>query len=177
LYPEGDNRPHNYLTKKRIGLDIDEVLCDWVTAWTKKWKLNVPHSWFFDRKIVQRIEKMRKDKTLDKFYSELKPLIKGSELPFEPTCYITSRPVDVSVTTAWLDKHEFPTSPVVCVGRDRKEKIEVAKEFELDYFVDDNYDTFVEMNKAGICCFLYDQPHNTRYKVGHKRIKSLNELV
>ena len=43
-------------------------------------------------------------------------------------------------------------------------------------FVDDKFENFVELNKNGICCFLMDAPHNQRYDVGHKRIKSLKEL-
>lgn len=40
-----------------------------------------------------------------------------------------------------------------------------------------NYKNFVELNNAGICCYLYDAPHNRRYNVGHKRLFSLKDLV
>jgi uncharacterized HAD superfamily protein len=55
-------------------------------------------------------------------------------------------------------------------------KIDVAKESGIDIFVDDRFENFVELNNAGICCYLFDSPHNRRYDVGHKRIKSLSEL-
>ena len=41
----------------------------------------------------------------------------------------------------------------------------------------ERFKNFVELNNAGICCFLFDAPHNRRYDVGYKRIKSLSELV
>lgn len=42
---------------------------------------------------------------------------------------------------------------------------------------DVTFENFVELNNAGICCFLFDALHNRKYQVGYKRIKSLNELV
>ncbi len=51
----------------------------------------------------------------------------------------------------------------------------LTDQFDKNEF-DDKYETFVEMNKAGILCFLYDAPHNQRYDVGFKRIKNLSEL-
>lgn len=177
IYPQGDDRPHNYLRVPKIGLDIDEVLCDWLTAWRKLYNIaEQPTSWFFDRDIKNRFQEMKENNTLESFYSNLKPLIKPEEIPFEPHCYITSRPCSLETTIKWLDVNGFPTKPVFCVGVGQS-KVEVAKQAEVEIFVDDSYDNFVALNKAGICCFLYDTPHNSRYNVGYKRIKTLNELV
>ena len=55
-------------------------------------------------------------------------------------------------------------------------KVDIIKESGIEIFVDDRFDNFVELNKAGICCYLFDAPHNRRYDVGYKRIKSLKEL-
>lgn len=176
IYPQGDDRPHQYLTRPKIGLDIDEVLCNWLGAWRELYNLDVPTSWFFDRQIRQRFDDMRNAGTLEPFYANLKPLLKPEEIPFEPHCYITSRPCTVETTTKWLDDNGFPTKPVFCVGVGQS-KVDVAVQAGIDIFVDDNYDNFVALNQAGICCFLYDAPHNRRYNVGFKRIKSLKELV
>lgn len=175
IAPQYDDRRHRYLKTLKIGLDIDEVLCDWLGAWTKKFNLDVPKSWFFQRNITDKFNQLKKKGELDKFYANLKPLIKPTDIPFEPHCYITSRPVDVSISEKWIDDNGFPTRPVYSVGSG-KSKVEVAKESGIDIFVDDRYENFVELNKAGICCYLFDQPHNQRYDVGHKRIKSLMEL-
>lgn len=176
IYPQGDDRDHTYLNTPKIGLDIDEVLCDWVGAWIKKFNLNVPHSWYFDRHIKERFDVLREVGELDNFYLELKPIINPTDIPFEPHCYITSRPVSKDITESWLDKQGFPVRPVYCVGINQS-KVEVAKQAGIDIFVDDRYENFVELNKAGICTYLLDAPHNQRYNVGHKRIKSLSELT
>lgn len=174
--PEFDDRQHNYLKHKKVGLDVDEVLADWLRDWCNYWKLDVPKSWFFDRNIGDKFDQMRKEGKLDGFYLNLKPLISPDELPFEPHCYVTSRPVDTAITEQWLDMWGFPARPVITVPVGTS-KVEVLKEAGVDIFVDDRFDNFVELNNAGICTYLFDQPHNQRYDVGYKRIKSLKELL
>ena len=177
IYPQGDDRPHLYLKRPKIGLDIDEVLCNWLGAWREKFNItDVPTSWFFDREIRDRFKELEHHGELDEFYSNLQPLIKPSDIPFEPHFYITSRPCSHETSVKWLDKHGFPAKPVYSVGLGQS-KLEVAKEAGVEIFVDDSYDNFIALNNGGICCFLYDQPHNQRYNVGFKRIKSLGELV
>lgn len=174
---EFDDRTKSYMSDKKIGLDIDEVICDWVTGWREYYNINkVPTSWFFDREIIKRFNKMKEENTLEEFYSNLKPLLTPEDIPFEPHCYITSRPCSIETTINWLDKHGFPTRPVYCVGVG-KSKVDVAKESGITHFVDDRYENFVELNNAGICTFLFDAPHNQRYQVGYKRIYSLIELA
>ena len=87
IYPQGDDRPHAYLDVPKIGLDIDEILCDWLGGWLKYWKIkDVPTSWFFDRNIMERFDTLRKSKKLDKFYLGLDPLIDLSLIHIsEPT--------------------------------------------------------------------------------------------
>lgn len=176
LFPQGDDRRHEYLTIPKIGLDIDEVLCDWVGDWTKYRNLEVPSSWSFDRGLVDEFKKMEKEGRLNEFYLNLKPLMKGEDLPFEPDCYITSRPVSSEISEQWLDKHGFPSRPVFTTTKERT-KVVIAKERELDIFIVDGYHNFVDLNNAGICCFLYDAKHNQRYDVGHKRITNLNDII
>jgi len=55
--------------------------------------------------------------------------------------------------------------------------VDVAMKSGIEIYVDDRYENFVELNNAGICCFLFDAPHNRRYQVGFKRIYSLSELT
>lgn len=177
IYPQGDDRPHQYLNPPKIGLDIDEVLCDWVGDWTNTYGIERrPTSWYFDRALIERFEKMKEEGKLDEFYLGLKPMLKPEDLPFEPHCYITSRPVSTEITEKWLDMHGFPTKPVFTTTKERTKAV-IAKEQGLDIFVDDGYHNFLELNKNGICCFLMDAPHNRRYDVGFKRIKSLKELM
>ena len=176
IYPQGDDRPHKYLNPPKIGLDIDEVLCDWVGDWTQHRGMEKPESWWFDRGLLEEFDRMKSEGNLKQFYLKLKPLIKPSDLPFEPECYITSRPVSTEVTEEWLSLHGFPARPVYTTDKNNS-KVDIAKRVGLDIFVDDNYDNFKDLNNAGICCFLMDAPHNRRYNVGYKRIKSLKDIM
>lgn len=176
IYPQGDDRPHKYLNKVKIGLDIDDVLANWSEAWTIYWNMPMPTSWHFDRNINDKFEEMKSKNDLDKFYMNLTPLISPENIPFEPHCYITSRPVDLNITQAWLDVNQFPHRPIICVGLNQS-KVEAVKQSGCDIFVDDRFDNFVEINSAGICCYLFDAKHNSRYNVGYKRIYSLTNLI
>lgn len=176
IAPQYDDRPHGYLNVPKIGLDIDEVLCDWLGGWCELENIERPHSWLFDRELGKKFDKMEHEGTLNDFMLNLKPLIDPKEIPFEPHCYITARRLPNEISTQWLDKHGFPTAPVYTVPANHS-KVETAKAAGIEIFVDDNYKNFVELNNAGICTYLYDAPHNRRYNVGHKRIKTLKELI
>lgn len=172
IYPQGDDRPHSYLSTRKIGLDIDEVLADWVGHWTKYHNQEIPQFWNFDREIGKKFEEMKDN---EEFWLSIPVKTNPSDLPFEPHCYITSRIIPKEWTEKWLQKNGFPAAPVYSIGHGIS-KVEVAKQSGIDVFVDDRYENFVELNRAGICTFLFDAPHNQRYDVGHKRIKSLKDL-
>lgn len=179
IYPQGDDRPHSYLNYPKIGLDIDEVLCDWVGGWQEKFGKDCdvhdkPVFWNFSYNNKERFIGMTESEMAE-FYLSLKPVIQPSDLHFEPHCYITSRSVPVELTMQWLQKNGFATVPVYSVGFGES-KIPLAKESGIEIFVDDRFENFVEFNRAGICCYLLSAPHNLRYNVGHKRINSLKEL-
>lgn len=176
IYPEGDDRPHSYLNPKKIYLDIDEVLAKWTPSWCKRWDIKEPSSWYFDRHIISRFDEMKQNGELDQFYLDLEVLTPSAEIPFEPAGYVTSRPVSTEITEQWLDANGFPHRPVYTVGLGVS-KVEILKELDCDIFVDDRFDNFVELNRSGICTYLFDAPHNQRYDVGFKRIKSLKELI
>lgn len=172
IYPEGDDRPHRYLRVPKIGLDIDEVIADFVTAYCTKFKIeNIPEMWNFDPNLRERMNSLKEDK---EFWMNIKPKIKASEIPFEPHCYITSRSIPNEWTKEWIKVNGFPTRPVYSVGG--KSKVDTIREKGVDWFVDDRYENFLEISKAGIICFLFDALHNRRYNVGYKRVKTLKDL-
>ena len=172
-HPELDDRPHKYLNHKRIGLDIDNVICDWTKAWGEKWGVpQRPAHWSFSYKNKERLTPSPE---LDEFYSKLPRQVEPVDLPFEPVAYLTARSVDEAVTKAWLEEHGFPCAPVYTVPFG-KSKVDVAREAGIEWFIDDSFTNFVELNKAGICCFLYDAPHNQKYNVGYKRIKDFKDF-
>lgn len=175
-HPELDDRNHNYLNKKRIGIDIDECIADFTGAYAAKTGSSAkPTHWAYCDNMLNNFRKWQLDGTIDDFYTAIKPLIEGDKLGFEPICYITSRPVESSVTRKWVIKHGFPQVPIYTTNSS-EEKVEVAKQQKLDIFIDDNMSTFVKMNQSGICCFLMDAPHNRQYEVGYKRIKGFDDF-
>jgi 5'(3')-deoxyribonucleotidase len=177
IYPQGDDREHTYLTRNKIGLDIDEVLCDFVGGWHKYWGTTPePLFWYYDYSMNQKFKEMREKGDLNDFYLSLEPKIDPASIPFEPCCYVTSRPIPTEVTMEWLSKHGFPQVPVYTVGLGES-KAALLKDVGVDIFVDDRFENFVELNKAGICTYLWDASHNKKYNVGYKRIKSLNEIA
>lgn len=174
IYPQGDDRPHQYLNHPKIGLDIDEVICYWTKAWTEQFGYEIPENWHFSYNNKEHFLSF-KPEDINLFYLNIPPKIQPKDILFEPHCYITSRSVPIELTKQWIQKHGFPTVPVYSVGL-HQSKVDAIKESGCEIFVDDAFHNFVEINNAGICCYLWDAPHNQRYNVGHKRIKSFKEL-
>jgi uncharacterized HAD superfamily protein len=176
LAPHFDDRTHSYLSHRKIGLDIDEVICNWLPDWCNYWNIKIPSTWFFDKDIMNKFDILRNEGKLDGFYLNLKPLTLPDDIPFEPHCYVTSRPVSTEITEQWLSKWGFPARPVITVPVGGS-KLQALKDAGVEIFVDDRMDNFVELNNGGICTYLFDAPHNQRYEVGFKRIKNLKELL
>jgi len=171
-FPQGDDRLHTFLPKPKIGLDIDEVLADWVGHWIKYFPQDRPEFWNFDHDIKDKFEQLKDNK---QFWLSIPAKINPSELGFEPTCYITSRNIPIEWTKEWLQNNKFASVPVYSIGHGIS-KIETAKNSGIDWFIDDRYDNFVELNKNGVFTFLMDAPHNRRYNVGHKRILNFKDF-
>jgi len=175
IAPQFDDRPLRTLDQQ-FTLDIDDVICSWMDAWTDRFNLpKTNNSWYFDRNILDRFKELANNKELDEFYLSLKPLIDPKDLPFEPHSYVTSRPVDSEITEKWLDMHGFPTRPVITVGLNGS-KVDAIKSTGCKIHVDDSYRNYLDLTKNGICCYLFDRPWNHKYDVGFKRIYSLNDL-
>ena len=96
-------------------------------------------------------------------------------IPFQPACYITQE-IHRDLTKDWLEINRLPIGPIYTVSS-RQSKVDVVKSANLDIFVDDNYDDFVKINNAGVCCYLFDNDKNKKYNVGHKRLYSLKDLI
>lgn len=173
FHPNLDDRFGKQKFHPNIGLDIDEVLADFVGHYDATFKTGIPHNWSFDKDMQERLRKLSKDK---KWWMNVPAKIDAPELPFEPTVYVTSRVIPSEWTAEWLAKHGFPVAPVITV-KHRESKLQAIKSAGADWFVDDNYKTFTELNNNGILCFLFDSKHNRRYEAGHLRIKHLNEVL
>jgi hypothetical protein len=109
IFPQGDDRPKPYLNIPKMGLDVDGLTADFCKGWNKLYPETPtqPTVWHYDYLMRERFDKMKKDNTLDSFYLNLEPLMKPEDMPFEPICYITTRPIESSVTEEWIAKHGF----------------------------------------------------------------------
>lgn len=170
IYPKGDDR--RVVPDIKVGLDIDGVLADmqWSLCWYKNVEQFDPQYW-----DCPKFHKLFKE-VIDnkKFWVDaMRSYYEGSSLPFEPHCYITSRSIPPEWTQEWLDKNGYPKAPLYSTFGS---KVALAKQAGIDYFIDDSYDNFVELNNAGICTFLLTRSYNKRHDVGHKRINSLEEF-
>ena len=113
---------------------------------------------------------------MNNFWLDIEPTIKRSYLlshivilQAEVSPIITQKMVGYE----WLSTRSFICFMVAGQSKGRRRQKRVA----CDVFVDDSYEHFVDLNRNGIFCYLFDAPHNRRYDVGFRRIKSLNELV
>jgi hypothetical protein len=111
LYPQGDDRPHEYLNPKKIGLDIDQVLADCVGAVMERFPEMTDRSVYWRCPTFAKYFAQVKDDP--SFYLNMKPLLDPKSLPFEPHCYITSRACSTEVTQEWLDKMGFPKAKFI----------------------------------------------------------------
>lgn len=173
IYPQGDDRPHHYLQNHKIGLDIDDVCADFTGHWCATHGIERPESWNFDYDIAHKLAEASENK---EFWLSIPPKINPLDMPFEPHCYITARSIPTEWTQEWLQKNKFPTMKVYTVPLGTS-KVETAKASGIDIFVDDSYKNFIELNKAGVFCYLMSAVHNQRYNVGYKRLNSLSELI
>jgi len=178
IYPQGDDRAHKYLKMPKIGLDIDDVICDFISAFTTKFNLPNPTAWSFSYANSENFKYLAEHpEEASEFYLNMPRKIDPKDMPFEPHCYITSRSIPTEdMTKQWIEKNGFPCSPVYTVPFGAS-KVEVAKEAGIDIFVDDKFENFVELNNAGIFCYLFDAPHNQRYDVGSRRINKLSDIT
>lgn len=168
-HPELDNRYR--IPSRRVGLDIDDVLADYIPSYCQQHNIFKPKCWSFDPYFKHRYEESLHDPD---FWLNLEVKINPDEIPFDPICYITSRPEFLrDVTEQWLFENNFPIAPVVFT----QDKASACKEFNLQIFVDDNFDNYTSINNAGINCYLMDCEHNRKFNVGYKRIKSLKDII
>lgn len=181
---------NNYINKLNIAADIDGCLANFMASFLIKAKeLNrhheLPKSWqewyqYFkydglgDFSYVW--DQIRNDTD---FWLNIEPF---DIPPFTPKVYVTARSIPSEITYQWLEKYNIPLAPVITIGPN-KPKSEAIRIFEkeqnlvLDFFVEDLYENFKELNEAGIYCYLLDRPWNRQYNVGRQRIYSLKELL
>ena len=154
-----------------IGLDVDDVICDFRKGYSDFIKNDVtkkPH-FLFSYKTMDNLEKMDAS-----FWLDLPPKVDGSKLSFLPSCYISSRSIDVEITEKWLEINGFPCVKVIHTKD--SSKLKACIEFGIDVFIDDYIKNFQELHVGGIETILMDASHNRQYNVDPYRLYNLNDL-
>ena len=161
-----------YVGNHNIGLDLDEVLCNFVGRF-KEYYPHIKHTdnWYFTYGMNYYMDKLNEDK---EFWAGITPLISPEEIPFIPKCYVSKRTFPVDWTEEWIEKNKFPCVPVIHVN---DSKVEACKSMKLDFFIDDSIKNFQELNANSIKTFLMSAKHNLQYNVGNYRLNHLKEVV
>jgi len=180
-----DDRDHAWRRKIRVGLDLDGVIVNWCLAieaackkhdpnWESKLVDGEPNWWYwldmpFLKEVIESMD-----------YAEFlatapERLVEPSELDFEPVAYITHRHIPSEFSARWVADNGFPYAPVVSVD-EAGDKAKIIREMNLDVFVEDKFETFVQLQNEGILCFLMDRPYNRMHDVGNYRITHLNQI-
>lgn len=171
-YPINDDRTPNLgsCNKLKIGLDIDEVIADFMGSYNRKFNIiNEPSYWNYSYKMNDNLNELIKDK---EFWINIPKL---RDVPFEPALYCTSRSIPIEWTMEWLEKNEFPCRPVISIPFGES-KLEHLKNAGINMFIDDKIETFKELNNNGIFTYLMDCAMNKYFNAGYKRIYDLNIL-
>jgi hypothetical protein len=172
IFPQGDDRT-KIMGYRKYGIDIDSVLSDFVNHFFRYLNIDgdLPRHWN-DPRINNNFNRIITDKN---FWLTIPELIPSNKLIYEPDCYITSRPINSAWTQEWLDNKLYPQAKLFTVGHGGS-KIEAAKSREIEVFLDDSFDNFIEFQNNGIDCYLYTASHNIKYNVGHKRVNCIEDF-
>jgi len=109
------------------------------------------------------------------FWVSIPRLFDPAEFDYPIAGYVTARPIGNEITNRWLQNSGFPKGDLVNVGSNGS-KVEFLKE-KCDIFVDDSIYNFMELQRAGVTCFLMSRPHNKKYDVGYFRVQDIKELL
>lgn len=167
IFPQGDDRIMAPICKPIVGLDLDNVVFDFNTAYCKRFGTDMSPYWSANYQMPEHLKELESDK---EFWVNL-PVLHRPQ--FEVNYYITARNIPEDWIRESLQKNGLPCAPVHTVPWDQS-KLKLIQDLGINVMIDDRYENYKELTNAGIFCYLMDAPHNKYYDVGHRRIYNLN---
>lgn len=181
---------------KRIGLDLDGCVSDFVEAFFKisnrmfGTDYSIQTQWDFDDKYSKAQTAMIWDeiKRTPDFWQTLRPEQGTSRLRYPiknmELVFVTSRIPTLGHTAreqscAWLREHFHITHPFVIVVDHPSQKTAIVKALNMVSFIDDKRSTIEEMHQLGLRSYARLQPYNckTPFPEGVRPVEDLNEYL
>ncbi|AHF05960.1 5' nucleotidase, NT5C type [Desulfitobacterium metallireducens] len=175
----------------RIGVDIDGVTSDSYTVWLRE--LNQ----YFNKNIsiledydIHLVYDVSWDEMNDFFKQNMEHLfmlpqpMKGAKQGIESLIaqgheiiYVTARSADEEeVTLRWMDKYKIPYDNVVF--SDFKSKVDLARQWQLELFIEDYMKNAEAISESGIPVLLLNASYNQgEMTKGIKRCRDWMEIV
>lgn len=175
----------------RIGVDIDGVVSDSYTVWLEEMNRyfgkNISILEDYDVHVVYDVswDEMNNFFKQNMEYLFMLPQpMKWAKLGIESLIaqgheiiYVTARAADEEeITRRWMDKHAIPYEHLVF--SDMKSKVDLARQWKLDVFIEDYSKNAIELAKSGISVLLLDASYNQgELPSGIRRCRDWNEIV
>jgi len=184
----------------KIGIDIDEVLAEFVRGYLEKYKekygkeINFEDIFSYNLWEPLGISKQESIELADSYYDSpefnnidlvegafeiIKKLNKEHKLFF-----ITSRPLKIKdKTNLFLNKYFSDINFELVFSNDffgsqRKSKSEICRELGIGLLIEDNKSYSLDCAKKGIKVFLFDKPWNKNFEHENvERVYSWNEIL
>lgn len=175
----------------RIGVDIDGVVSDSYTAWLGEMNR------YFSKNIsvledyeVHLVYDVSWDEMNNFFKQNMEHLfmlpqpMKGAKDAIESLIaqgheiiYVTARAADEEeVTLRWMDKYKIPYKHLVF--SDMKSKVDLARQWKLEVFIEDYTKNAVELAESGISVLLLDASYNQgELSSGIRRCRDWTEII
>jgi len=176
--------------KRKIGIDIDGVLCNILSSVVNKlnseFDLNikikdvVEYDFFKIKEATQEQIQYVFDWYMETHISNILTLRKSSTsvthlYKMYDVTLITARALSsAKQTIKWLTHHGFQWNRLMFVSS--KQKAVIGHDF--DFIVEDNLQTAIDFVNKGITCYLMDYPYNQSEPIkGIDRVKNWEEVM
>jgi 5'(3')-deoxyribonucleotidase len=174
---------------KRIGIDIDDVIRDFIGTVYKvyleiypehKNKIKPINGWSMTETfpIGEAIYDFIFDKYAKRIFYEDATVLPSAgegldelaEMGYDLIVITSQRPKCVQYTRLFLDYYEFPISETYILEMDNDFKIKNKSDIPVDIMIDDNHDTIMEFYNRGIEIVCQARPWNKKH---HSEYKTL----